>query len=129
MRGGNSTHVDLYVQEEPAGWSFALAGKHRICEVVRAFNALHRAGLPVIVVNAELISAVLAGEAFMYIVPRGIVPKYCYHLFPGEKTEYYMNMPFDVPYAQRRRIIAKAHWYPDKTPAELAEEYEHLLRG
>jgi hypothetical protein len=129
MRGGNSTHVNLYPHEEDngGGWSFALAGKRRICEVVRSFNALRRAKLPAFVYDDELISRVLTGEENMFIVPRGISPKYCYWLFPGEKTEYYMNMPFDVPAAERRKIVAKTFWYPDKTPEELYKEYDMLM--
>ena len=55
IRGGNSTHVDLYVSDDDNGWYFAVAGKHRIMEAVRFFLAIRKEGMPVTLLDGEKI--------------------------------------------------------------------------
>ncbi|MDR1358498.1 MAG: hypothetical protein LBJ48_03990 [Coriobacteriales bacterium] len=128
MRGGNSTHVNLGVSASNEGFSYWLAGKNRIYEVVRFYNALSDAGLPVEVDQFAVISGVLTGDGCMYIVPQDILPRYCWYLFPGEKTEYYMNIPWDFTRSQTMKLIHRAHWYPDQTVEELVAEGDRLYR-
>ncbi|MDR1188938.1 MAG: hypothetical protein LBK95_16070 [Bifidobacteriaceae bacterium] len=127
MRGGNSTHVNLGVTfEAGSGYHYWLAGKNRIAEVVRSANALERAGLPVIVDQRDVIDGVVSGEGFVYIVPNGTVPRYCWYLFPGERTEYYINIPTDFTRSQTMKLIHRAHWYPDQAVEDLVAEGDRL---
>lgn len=128
MPGGNSTHVNLGVIADGEGLSFWLAGKNRIYELVRFYNVLSAAGLPVVVSDFEVIAEVLTGDGFIYIVPQGILPRYCWYLFPGERTEYYMNIPWEFTRSQTMRLIHRAHWYPDQTVEELVAEGDRLCR-
>ena len=105
VRGGNSTHVDLFVchdrytldwkvtigeltQEEadrlPRGYFFHIAGKHRPMESVRFYLAIHDAGLPVIISTAEEILARYEGTDYIGIVPHSETPKYCESMFPAK---------------------------------------------
>lgn len=105
IRGGNSTHVALYVrhdqnsldwkfrrgeisedayreQQEKAGYFFEIAGKHRPFEAVSFYTALSAAGLPVILHDAEEILARFEGTDYIGIVPHHVIPKYCEEMFP-----------------------------------------------
>ena len=103
--GGNSTHMDLFVchdrhelewmvrsgritQEEadkhPCGYYFEVSGKHRPMESVNFYLALHDAGLPVLLRDAEEILARFEGSDYVGIVPRDVTPRYCEEMFPKE---------------------------------------------
>lgn len=103
VRGGNSTHVDLFVchdqhsigwkvatgritQEEaeqhPNGYYFSISGKHRTFETVSFYVALSKAGLPVILHDADAILARIEGTDYIGIVPHHVIPKYCEDMFP-----------------------------------------------
>ena len=107
IRGGNSTHVDLYVmhdndhlnfllrsnqicQEEYekrkkcAGYYFMVAGKYRAWEAVRFFVALRKAGLPVILNDADEIRARYDGKSYIGVVPHRSSTRYCEDLFPAK---------------------------------------------
>ena len=101
--GGNSTHMDLFVrhdrntlewkvragfmtQEEadrhPVGFYYQVTGKHRPMESVNFYLALHNAGLPVLISDAEEILARFDASDYMGIVPHNVIPKYCEGMFP-----------------------------------------------
>ena len=107
VRGGNSTHVELYVmhdgrnldfelrtgkisQEEhdkkmaAAGYYFCIAGKHRPEESIKFFVALREEGLPVYLHDADEILARYEGTDYIGIVRHRTIPKYCEDMFPDE---------------------------------------------
>lgn len=107
-RGGNSTHVSLAVchdrqidefryrlgemgEEELRkakkswGYYFAIAGTawNRAVESVHFYVALKRAGLPVVLRDANAILARFTGEDYVGIVPHDVTPIYCESIFPA----------------------------------------------
>ena len=105
MRGGNSTHVDLFVRHDrqsldykvrigeltaeeaakrPCGFYFAAAGKHRQREAVSFYVSLSKEGVPVILHDADEILARFEGNDYVGIVPHSVIPKYCESMFPAE---------------------------------------------
>ena len=92
IRGGNSTHVDLFVSDDDDGWYFAVAGKHRIMEAVRFFLAIRKEGMPVTLIDGEKILRAVKGEDFIGIVPEGVFPRYCEGRFKGVPVLDFMNL-------------------------------------
>lgn len=105
IRGGNSTHVDLFVyhdrrtlewkvrigeltEEEaaahPCGFYFVVSGKHRPAESVNFYTAISSAGLPVILSDADEILARFEATDYVGIVPHSTIPKYCESMFPEQ---------------------------------------------
>lgn len=105
IRGGNSTHVDLFVRHDrntiewkyrvgeineaeynerlkKAGYYFSISGKHRPLEAVTFYIVLSKAGLPVVLGNAEEILARFEATDYVGIVPHHVIPKYCEGMFP-----------------------------------------------
>ena len=106
-RGGNSTHVDLFVRNdknhlyylfrlgeideeeyhnrlEAAGYYFEVAGNAwtRSVEAIHFFVAIRKLGCPVILHGAAAINARFHGEDFIGIVPASVTPRYCESMFP-----------------------------------------------
>jgi len=109
-RGGNSTHISLYVIHDAQGWSFRLAGSSmgRSVETVKFFLALTEQGYPVSLSDGKEILAMLKGEDYIGIVPQGVFPRYCDSFFPGEKMLTFMNLPHE----KTGQVIQSAYWYP-----------------
>ena len=107
IRGGNSTHVDLFVHYDDDGVSLTVCGDNRCPEAVKFFIAIYRAGCPVELQNAELLSARINETEKIGIVPRRTIPRYCSGYFPNEAIIDYMNLPFENTEA----VIKAAHWY------------------
>ena len=84
IRGGNSTHVDLFVCHDDEGYYFIIHGKHRQFEAVTFYITLYAAGLPVYIEDADEILARFDGNDFVGIVPNFIYPRYCEDMFPKE---------------------------------------------
>mgnify|MGYP001634655237 FL=1 len=124
-RGGNSTHISLYVQEDASGYSLQLAGSSwtRTIETVRFFLALYRAGCPVTIREAEMLKSRLTGSEQIGIVPKGIVPCYCHSLFEGEKVIDFMNLPSE----DRDVFAAQCVWKPVKKAYLKDEVVDGLL--
>lgn len=105
--GANSTHIDLYVCHDRsslefdyrrgllseqeytermarAGYYFQVAGKAwtRSVEAVKFYMAIHNAGLPVVLSDADAILARFQGSDYVGIVPCNVTPVYCESLFP-----------------------------------------------
>ena len=111
-RGGNSTHIDLYVNDYDDGYTLTVAGSSfgRSTEAVKFYNALKRAGLPVYIEFAEEIALRLTEEEKIGIVPEGVFPRYCESWFPDENVITFMNLPFEDD--DEKKVAEKAVWQP-----------------
>ncbi len=109
-RGGNSTHISLYVAHDEQGWWLHLAGSSygRSVETVKFYLALADYSLPVYLRDGQEIDAMLNGQDFIGIVPEKVIPRYCDSMFPGEKMLSFMNLPWEETDA----VIEAAEWYP-----------------
>ena len=109
-RGGNSTHIDLYVVADNDGYSLRVAGSStwRSVEAIKFFLALHRAGLPVVISQAELLKSRLLGMEKVGIVPVGVWPAYCQSRFPNEDVEAFINLPRE----DEEKMIPRCVWQP-----------------
>ncbi|MBE6962544.1 MAG: hypothetical protein E7445_08860 [Ruminococcaceae bacterium] len=109
-RGGNSTHVDLHVVYSGDGYYLHVAGSStwRSVEAIKFFLALHRAGLPVVIHQAEMLKSRLLGEEKIGIVPQGVFPCYCQSRFPGEEVEAFINLQRD----DVEKLLPHCVWQP-----------------
>ncbi len=107
-RGGNSTHVSLYVHEDELGYTLTVAGDawNRTIESVKFYLALHRAGLPVYMMEAATLADRLTEKEKIGIVPEGIIPAYCHSYFPKEHIIDFMNLPDE----RREEIVLHCVW-------------------
>lgn len=111
-RGGNSTHIDLFVILDERGYYLKVAGSawSRTVEAVKIYLALKRAGLPVCLYQADLLVNRLTEEEEIGVVPEGVIPAYCHSLFPGKKVIDFMNLPCE----KRERVAKLCCWQPLK---------------
>ena len=139
IRGGNSTHVDLYVSHDahllshrvrtgkitkeeaeahPCGFFYKVIGMHRPVEAVKFYTALSAAGLPVMLRDAKEILARFEETDYIGIVPHNIIPKYCEGMFPAEygRVVDFMHVYDEEIQEFRDHII----WLPEE-PAELKQ--------
>ncbi|MFH0866044.1 MAG: hypothetical protein V1904_07605 [Bacteroidota bacterium] len=110
-RGGNSTHISLYIHKNEKGWYLRLAGSSciRVVETVRFAAALFKNNVPFILSDAEEIYRMIRGVDYIGIVPENVTPRYCHSFFPKEdKIIDFMNLGFE----KENEIIKKAFWYP-----------------
>lgn len=109
-RGGNSTHVALFVRHDEKGYYLEVDGRSwsRCIETTKFFLALSHQGLPVVVDDGKVMAARFLGTDKIGIVPDGVFPRYCETLFPGEKILDFMNLPFE----KRDEVAAAAVWQP-----------------
>lgn len=119
-RGGNSTHISLFISEVQNKWETRLEGSSivRIEETVRMAVALFENKIPFHLSDAEEIVRMVTGNDFIGIVPDTIFPRYCHSLFPREDTIIdFMNLGFDKEIILN--IIKRTYWYPleEITPA------------
>ena len=108
FRGGNSTHISLYVYHDEKGYFLVLAGSSwgRTIETVKFFNALHRRGIPVCVRDADILVERLLETEKIGIVPEGIMPAYCEMYFPGEDIIAFRNLPEE----RREEVVKHCLW-------------------
>lgn len=94
MRGGNSTHVSLYVCEDEKGYFFSVNGRSesRFIETINCYLAIKRMGYPIILSNSELLKDRLKGEEVLGIVPQDVFPRYCDSMFPSGNVHNFMNI-------------------------------------
>lgn len=112
-RGGNSTHISLFVSENDGKWAVRLAGSSivRAEETVRMALALHENKIPFELSDSEQILDMVSGNDFIGIVPDNIVPRYCHNLFPQkDRITDFMNLNFEKELESK--IIEKTQWYP-----------------
>jgi hypothetical protein len=78
-RGGNSTHISLYVNKKKIGWELSLAGKSRVrfAETVRFAIALYNQNIPFRLLDAKEILAMVSETDYIGIVPEKVMPVYC----------------------------------------------------
>ena len=112
-RGGNSTHISLFVSENNGQWAIRLAGSSimRVEETVRMAIALYQNNVPFVLSDAEEIMCMITGKDYIGIVPDNIVPRYCANLFPREdRIIDFINLGFEKDLVSK--IIKKTYWYP-----------------
>ena len=112
-RGGNSTHISLYLYQEEKGWKLRLAGSSsgRVVETVKMALALYINNIPFVLEKAEEILRMIKGIDFIGIVPEKVTPRYCHGFFPDEdRIIDFMNLGFESV----EEIIEKSYWYPIK---------------
>ena len=112
-RGGNSTHISLFVSPKDGKWSIRLAGSgiSRVEETVRMAVALYENNIPFELSDAEEIVNMISGTDFIGIVPDTIVPRYCHSMFPkDDRIIDFMNLDSDE--STQHAIIGKTYWYP-----------------
>jgi len=109
-RGGNSTHISLYVSQDENGWWLTLAGSSwgRSVETVKFYLALVEHGFPIYLREGKELAAMLTGVDYIGIVPEGVIPSYCDSYFPGEKMLSFMNLPWEKTDAVEKATV----WYP-----------------
>lgn len=118
-RGGNSTHISLYIDKQSNGWRLSIAGKcrGRVAETVRFAIALYKHNIPFKLWDAKEILAMVSGTDYIGIVPEGVMPVYCHSYFPKEDCIVdFMNLPME----KREIIINAAYWYQNEE-VRLAE--------
>lgn len=98
-RGGNSTHVDLYVCRDERGYYLRVAGTStwRSVEAIKFFLTLRKVGIPVVIREAELLKERLRGSEKIGVVPFGVHPAYCQSWFPNEHIEIFTNLSDEEP--------------------------------
>ena len=112
-RGGNSTHISLFVSEVDNKWGIWLAGSSivRVEETVKMAVALHENNIPFNLRDADEIVRMVTGNDYIGIVPDTVFPRYCHSLFPKEdKVIDFMNLGTDKEITEA--LIPKIHWYP-----------------
>lgn len=94
MRGGNSTHVSLYVCEDEQGYYFIVDGRseNRFIETINCYIAVKRMGYPVHLNDSELLKERLKGEEILGVVPKDVFPRYCESMFPSGTIHNFMNL-------------------------------------
>lgn len=142
-RGGNSTHIDLYVRhdehrlgylfrsgqiseneynerKEEAGYYFSVRGKSwsRSVEAVNFFVAIREKGYPVVLEDAEGIMARFDGTDLIGIVPQNCPTRYCESRFPAK-----YGTILDFMHVDEEDLIKfgdRIEWLPER-PAKLIE--------
>ena len=116
-RGGNSTHISLYVEYKLGKWFLRLAGSSavRVNETVKIAIALYNSNVPFILQEAEEIYKMICGTDYIGIVPHEVFPRYCHSLFSEEKERIidFMNLGWE----ETDKLIPAAEWYPIKITA------------
>ena len=110
-RGGNSTHISLFVSNQDQKWKLVLAGSSagRVVETVKMAIALYEHNIPFILQQAEEILQMITGNDYIGIVPDFIFPRYCHSFFPEEdKIIDFMNLGLE----NTKDIVKNAFWYP-----------------
>jgi hypothetical protein len=110
-RGGNSTHISLFICKEKEGWNLRLEGSSslRVIETIKIAVALYQHQIPFVLGKAEEIYKMAIGIDYIGIVPEKVIPRYCHSYFPKEDNIIdFMNLGYE----KSEEIIRKAFWYP-----------------
>jgi hypothetical protein len=113
FRGGNSTHISLFVSRSQTGWRLTLSGGScaRVVETVRMACALYQSDIPFILLESLEIYRLVTGTDYIGIVPETVLPRYCHSHFPKEDQIIdFMHLDWEF----KTEIISKAFWYPEK---------------
>ena len=110
-RGGNSTHISLYVEKKDKGWYLWLAGSSsaRVNETAKFAIAFYKNNVPFKLTQAEEIYKMICGTDYIGIVPKEIFPRYCHSHFSDDDEIIidFMNLGWE----ETDKIIAAAEWY------------------
>jgi len=120
-RGGNSTHISLFVGKNSNGWYLRLAGSSaaRVNETVKFAIALYKNQVPFELSDAEEVYRMICGTDYVGIVPQEVFPRYCHSFFPDEERIIdFMNLGWE----ETDKLIAAAEWYP----IEIKANYTNL---
>ena len=117
-RGGNSTHIDLFVTNKQGKYLLTLRGdsENRFVETIKFYLALRHAKVPVVLLNAKKLVDRVLGEEEIGIVPEGVFPRYCASYFPGKEIISFMNLPEE----NREELVSLCKWH-DIAPVSLCE--------
>lgn len=121
-RGGNSTHISLYVGIDDDGYYLSLSGSSygRSAETIKFYLALRRNNLPVYLHDGDHLADRVQGKEKVGVVPQGVIPSYCHSDFPGEDVIVFMNLPYENP----EIVAAKCVWQ-DFKEVKLIETEEN----
>ena len=119
-RGGNSTHISLYVGIDHDGYYLSLEGSSygRSPETIKFYLALRRNEIPVFLYGGDHLADRVQGKEKVGVVPQGVIPKYCHGDFPGEDMIVFMNLPYEDTEA----YAAKCVWQDIKEVRLLQKE-------
>ncbi|MCF6332801.1 MAG: hypothetical protein L3J11_05905 [Draconibacterium sp.] len=120
-RGGNSTHISLFISDYEGEWKVRLAGSSivRVEETVRIALELNKNNIPLQLSNAKEIYNMVTGNDYIGIVPDYVTPRYCHSFFPSEDNIiHFMNLGFDLKINDE--IVKESDWYPIE-PVGLSE--------
>jgi len=117
VRAGEMTQEEA--DSHPCGFYFQIRGKHRPMESVSFYLALHHAGLPVLISDAEEILARFDATDYMGIVPHDVIPKYCEGMFP---EKYGRVIDFMHIYEEDMELYKEQITWIPETKSELIEE-------
>ncbi len=120
-RGGNSTHISLYVAKSENGYYLGLSGSSwsRSIETIKFYLALRKCGVAVCLYRAREITDRLLERDLIGIVPMRMTPAYCDLHFPGYDICDYINLPED----KRDEVMEKVTWLKERV-VRLKSEYE-----
>ena len=109
-RGGNATHISLYVQEDENGFYLIVTGKSygRSIEAIKFYLALAHNNIPVWMNDGGALAARLTARDKIGIVPKGVMPCYCESYFPNEYILDFIKLPEE----KREQVAASAVWQP-----------------
>lgn len=113
-RGGNSTHIDLFVRHCEHGYYLEVAGKawSRSIEAIKFYNALRGEGVAVSLRDAKGITDRLLGRDRIGIVPEGIPPFYCESWFPNMELLDFMHLPYERE--EYEKMLPRITWLAEK---------------
>lgn len=118
IRGGNTTHLSLYVIHREGKYYLMLDGLRRRAELVRSYFALKRENVPVVVNDGQRIAEAIQGKDYIGIVPHCVIPKYCDNLFPDVKIITFMHFYNND---EDKGLLSYITWY-DIPPMQLKGE-------
>lgn len=130
-RGGNSTHIDLYVARPglpPQNWEVHLRAlsSTRMVETCRIALALSQAGLPVIVDDAGSYSSRILDQDWVGIIPRDEELSYAWQSFPAEwgirdcvRLDWFYEGSARTKTWTNTHLRLVAHWLPQEITAFL----------
>ena len=130
-RGGNSTHIDMYVAHpniRPERWEIHLCAfsSTRMVETCRIALALTQAGLPIIVDDAKSYIARLLDQDWVGIIPRDEEISYAWQSFPAEwgvrdcvQLDWFYEGSARSKAWINTHLRLVAHWLPQEITAFL----------
>ena len=110
-RGGNSTHISLYVCKSDQGFYFSVDGYSwtRSVESIKFYLAIRKAGFPIVIRCGKQLADRLTGTDEIGIVPDGVFPGYCEAYFSDKRIIDFVNLPLE-----NREMWSKyCEWVPE----------------